>query len=310
MTTEEYAQHFTPLEAVDLAYDLIERLYGPLRAPRLIDPACGEGAFLLRAIERGLTSPARAFGIERDPALACRVFGRPGGPRTAVADALLGLVAPGSFDLVVANPPYGTGAAGLREMSAEVARRLAGAYGLWGLPKNSRGKASAARLRSYPAELLFLELCVSLARPGGHVAIVLPEGICANARYASAREWLLGNLQVDAVVGLPKSTFRRTGAAAKTVLLLLTRRRPPAGHRILLGEVGEWISDRHHFRSANPRVRAPKMVPVTYPLPHLAEQNAVPGWRSAAGEQQQHGLRGGAGAAEGALRQADHRIDL
>jgi hypothetical protein len=245
VTTEDYAQHFTPLPAVDLAYDLIDALYSPLHAPRLIDPACGEGAFLFRAIERGLAPPASTFGIERDPALACEVFGHKAGPRAAVADALSGLTAPGApgaFDLVVANPPYGTGGAGLRQVSANDARRLAASYELWAIPRASRRRVTPERLRSYPAEVLFLELCLSLARPGGHVVILLPEGVVANTRYASVREWLLAHTQIDAVVGLPKSTFRRTGAAAKTVLLCLTRRHPRAGHRILLGEVGEWPS--------------------------------------------------------------------
>jgi hypothetical protein len=245
VTTDDYAQHFTPVQAVDLAYGLIDELYGPLRSPRLIDPACGEGAFLFRALERGLTSPDSAFGIERDPELACRVFGRANGPRAAAADALTGLAAPltpGAFDLVVANPPYGTGAAGLRGMGESDARRLAEAYALWALPRGSRGPVAIERLRSYPAEVLFLELCVSLARSGGHVAVILPEGIAANARYAAVRKWLLAHVQLDAVIGLPKSTFRRTGAAAKTILLLLTRRPPPKGHRVRMGEVGEWPS--------------------------------------------------------------------
>ena len=243
MTTEDYAQHFTPVQAVDLAYSLIDELYGPLRSPRLIDPACGEGAFLFRALERGLTSPASTFGIERDPELACRVFRGANGPRAAAADALTGLaapLAPGAFDLVVANPPYGTGAAGLRGMGESDARRLMETYALWGLPRHSSARIAVERLRSYPAEALFLELCIALARPGGHVAMIVPEGIAANARYAAVRKWLLAHVQLDAVIGLPKNTFRRTGAAAKTVLLLMTRQRPHAGHRVLLGEVEAW----------------------------------------------------------------------
>jgi hypothetical protein len=243
MTTEDLAQHFTPACAVDLLYALVEHLHGPLRAPRVIDPACGEGALLLGALRNGLTRPDRILGIERDPDTARRCLAAQPGPRFAVADALTGLTAPGapgSFDLVVANPPYGTGAAGLRQASPEALERLLVTYGLWAVPARTRRGIATGRLRSYPAEMLFLELCLSLARPGGHVAVILPEGVCANARYASAREWLLANVRFDAVVGLPKGTFRRTGAAAKTVVMLMTRRRPDDSHQVLLGEVGEW----------------------------------------------------------------------
>ncbi len=201
------------------------------------------------AINRGITPPQRTIGVERDPVLAREALGRPGSPCAAVADALTGLRSPthtGEFDLVVANPPYGTGAAGLREMSDPSAEHIASAYGLWALAGGVAKRRAAAldRLRSYPAEALFLELCLSLARDGGHVAIILPEGICANARYAKVREWLLNRVRIDAVVGLPKNTFRRTGAAAKTVLMVMTKRRPSPSHQVLLGEVTDWNEPR------------------------------------------------------------------
>lgn len=239
MSPGNLAQHFTPLEAADLAYDLIEDLYGPLRTPRIIDPACGEGVLLWRAVERGLTPACRVFGVERDPNCVSRWPGARNGPRVVVGDAFTALSAPngpGTFDLVVANPPYGTGAAGLREMSAEMASRLAAAYRLWLLPRSSRDKVAAKRLRTYPAELLFMELCLALARHGGHVAMFLPEGVVTNARYTAARRWLLEHVQIDAIIRLPNNTFRRSGVAAKTVLVLMTRQRPNSSHQVLFGE--------------------------------------------------------------------------
>jgi hypothetical protein len=243
------AQHFTPAHIVDLTFELLERLCGPLAGLRVIDPACGEGAFLHRALERGLTTPDRVLGIERDPELARR-FASPHGPRLIVADALLGLRAPaveGLFDLVVANPPFGTGAAGLRELDRASLAHIAGAYSLAGGKGYSPPSAQTAggrgtvpfspeRVRRFPAEILFLELCLSLARPGGHVAIILPEGLLANARYRFVREWLLPQFQLDAVVSFPPDTFHRTGAAARTALLVLTKQRPEAGHEVWLVE--------------------------------------------------------------------------
>ncbi|MGQ9729826.1 MAG: N-6 DNA methylase [Candidatus Zipacnadales bacterium] len=247
MSTADYAQHFTPLCAVDFVYDLLGELHLLPPYPRLIDPACGEGAFLRRAVERGVTLPNRVFGIERDPRLAQLLAAGTARLCIAVAEALGSLRVPrvtGSFDLVVANPPYGTGMAGLRELTPPAIAQLIQGYALWALPPALRKCPPPQRIRTYPAEALFLELCVALARPGGHVAIILPEGVAANARYATVREWLLGQLQLEAVVGLPRGTFRRTGAAAKTVLFLLTKQRPTPGHRVLLGEVEEWGGDQ------------------------------------------------------------------
>jgi hypothetical protein len=247
VAASQYAQHFTPPCAVDLMYDAIQALYGPLRAPRVIDPACGQGALLRRAAERGITPVDRTYGIERDPLLAVRGLSS-GGLRVAIADATCGLRWAGrqpGFDLVVANPPYGTGSAGLRELPDEQARGIASDYDLWAIrdhPRSGRRTPPVRpeRVRSYPAEVLFLEVCVRLARRGGRVAVILPEGIAANARYRRVREWVLGSLQLDAVIGLPRGTFRRTGAAAKTVLVLLTKSRSAPGHRVLLGEVEGW----------------------------------------------------------------------
>lgn len=249
MAASCYAQHFTPLHAADLIYDVIRELYGPLDALRVIDPACGEGMLLRRAVDRGIARPERVYGVERDPALVCGRLAS-GGFHVAIADAMSGLQWRGGqrgFDLVVANPPYGTGSAGLRGLSEPEAHHIASAFDLWAIRdcpavgrRGMAGRVLPERLRSYPAEVLFLELCVGLARPGGHVAILLPQGIVANSRYRRVRQWLLSVLQLDAVIGLPRDTFRRTGAAARTVLLLLSKRRPVTGHCVLLGEVEAW----------------------------------------------------------------------
>jgi N-6 DNA Methylase len=217
---------------VDLVLDLVGQLHCLPDRPRAIDPACGEGAFLRGAIERGIVASNHAFGIERDPDLAVRSFAAAGnaGPPVAVADALLGLrwlAAEGRFDLVLANPPFGTGAAGLREASGDAARELAATYSLL------RGQQE--RVPRFPAEILFLELCLRLARPGGHVAIILPEGILANARWRHVREWLLAGFQVDAVVSLPVGTFSRTGAEARTAVVLVTKASAAADHTIRCG---------------------------------------------------------------------------
>jgi len=100
-------------------------------------------------------------------------------------------------------------------------------------------RAEARRLRRLPLEVLFLERFVQLCRPGGWIAIVLPEGIMANARWRHVRQWLLGVLTVQGVVGLPRRTFRAHGTTAKTCLLLARKAPPPPGHRVALAEVPE-----------------------------------------------------------------------
>ena len=88
-------------------------------------------------------------------------------------------------------------------------------------------------------EVLFLERFIQLARPGGKVAIILPEGIFANSNLRYVREWLVEHFIILAVIGLPRDTFKGTGTMAKTAILYLEKRRPSQNHKVVLAEVTE-----------------------------------------------------------------------
>ena len=85
---------------------------------------------------------------------------------------------------------------------------------------NGRGHSRMER------DVLFLERCVQLLRPGGRIAIVLPHNKLGANRWADLRRWLLARLRVHGVVGLPRDTFQpHTGQ--KTCILLASRRQAP-----------------------------------------------------------------------------------
>src|SRR5262249_11834792 len=90
------------------------------------------------------------------------------------------------FDVLLTNPPF---AGEVRE------RCLLNAYEV------SRGRVRVER------DVLFLERCVELLRPGGRMAIVLPHNKLAMAAWGHVREWLLRKVRVLAVVGLGRNTF-------------------------------------------------------------------------------------------------------
>lgn len=56
-------------------------------------------------------------------------------------------------------------------------------------------------------DILFLERCVRLLKPGGRLAIVLPHNKFAAIAFAPVRQWILKNARVLAVVGLGRNTF-------------------------------------------------------------------------------------------------------
>jgi hypothetical protein len=212
-------------------------------SPRAIDPACGDGAFILGALRNELAIPAQTVGLDKDPALteAWKRAGlmSPHGPRMVVTDGLLpsedgAQAAPeGSFDFVIGNPPFH--GHGIRHEAEETLRALSRKYMIWRRESGSGG--ALARLRLYPVELLFLERFLQLARPGGLAAIVLPEGVFANARQAPERQWLFAQHTVHAIVGLPRATFRPAGITAKTSLCVIGKEPPPGDHAVFLAEI-------------------------------------------------------------------------
>ena len=72
-------------------------------------------------------------------------------------------------------------------------------------------------------EILFIERCLALLKPGGRMGIVLPEGIFNNPSLAYVREFCEDRARVLAVVSLPQETFYSSGASVKASLLFLKK---------------------------------------------------------------------------------------
>jgi type I restriction enzyme M protein len=144
----------------------------------------------------------------------------------------------GRFDIVLTNPPFGANVEAsdvIHESDVEVGRqsemRYREEYGklydeamtraraglgkaiasLFKLPKGADSKTKT--------EILFIERCLSLLRPGGRMAIVLPEGVFNNSSLAYVREFVENRAFIRAVVSLPQQTFYSSGASVKASLL-------------------------------------------------------------------------------------------
>ncbi len=90
------------------------------------------------------------------------------------------------FDVILTNPPF---AGEVRE------RAILDGYSC------GIGKTRVER------DVLFIERCVRLLKPGGRMAIVLPQNKFAADGFADVRAWLLKSVQIQAVVGLGRNTF-------------------------------------------------------------------------------------------------------
>jgi type I restriction enzyme M protein len=72
-------------------------------------------------------------------------------------------------------------------------------------------------------EILFIERCLALLKPGGRLGIVLPEGIFNNPSLAYVREFCEDPAFIRAVVSLPPETFYSAGATVKASLLFMQK---------------------------------------------------------------------------------------
>jgi len=95
-----------------------------------------------------------------------------------------------------------------------------------GMCLTSEEKDAVRRLARFPIELLFVERFVQLCKPGGWIAIILPDGVLANSQTQPIRNWLLLQGQVKAVISLPRCAFTGVGANAKTSVLFLRKHTP------------------------------------------------------------------------------------
>jgi type I restriction enzyme M protein len=99
--------------------------------------------------------------------------------------------------------------------------------------------ASVWIINSMKRDVLFIERSLKLLKPGGRMAIVLPQGILNNMGTEALRRWIRGKARILAVVGLPYFTFRPF-ASIKTSVLLLQKwggeaGRPVADYNVFLG---------------------------------------------------------------------------
>lgn len=183
----------------DLALAIVEKASGLLGRPArtVLDPACGDGAFLAAAAALGAcgaaeagTAPALA-GVDIDPEAVAAARKRLPGAEIVLGDALdPATLGARSFDLVVGNPPFG-----LRRDDARV----------WGLDVN--------RTDSYAA---FLAMGLARLAPGGVLAFITADTWLSIRSHRALRELLLPYLHE--VEPLPGGAF---DATVNTCLVVL-----------------------------------------------------------------------------------------
>lgn len=232
-------QFFTPVPITRFIWDClpIEQITHSEKGtiyPKIIDYACGAGHFLTEAVEAvnafvksdGGNTWVRdhIFGIEKDYRLA-RVakislyMNGAGEGNIVFGDGLENLperqIENGTFDILVANPPYA-----VKDFKQHLK-----------IKNNTFELLEKIGDNGSEIETLFIERIAQLLKPKGIAAVVLPSSILSNdsASYTSAREHILQNFLIRAIVQFGSKTFSATGT--NTVVLFLEKYSEPPKHK-------------------------------------------------------------------------------
>ena len=247
-------EYFTPRNVCDMAVRMVMALYPEkeLTSLKVLDCCCGTGGFLVswlnnlfkvilsqeeeRSTGRRLSARDRArrrvkdactlnmFGLDINPFLVrtCQmnlVLHGDGSSNVFRADSVRSpgeweedprrKVPYGKADVVFTNPPFGGNA---KIDDAHILDQ----YEL------SRWESNDSR-SVLPAEQLFVETALKFVKPGGYLAIVLPDGILNNPGLRFIRSWLLRRSRLIASIDLPKTTFKASGGVNNPSVLLVQK---------------------------------------------------------------------------------------
>ena len=72
-------------------------------------------------------------------------------------------------------------------------------------------------------EVLFIERCLNLLKPGGRMGIVLPEGVLNNTNLQKIRDFVESKAKIMLIVSIPQDVFMASGATVKPSLLFFRK---------------------------------------------------------------------------------------
>jgi type I restriction enzyme M protein len=72
-------------------------------------------------------------------------------------------------------------------------------------------------------EVLFIERCLNLLKPGGRMGIVLPEGVLNNSNLQKIRDFVESKAKIVLITSIPQDVFIASGATVKPSLLFFKK---------------------------------------------------------------------------------------
>jgi type I restriction enzyme M protein len=280
-------QFFTPRNVVQMMVEILD----PKPGEKIIDPACGSGGFLITALEhvwkqvdvkagkhdwkaeRRFKEKVRVAmecfrGTDKDAFLAkvCKAYmalvgdGR-GGVFCANslqlpeewAEAMQEKIKLKTFDIVLTNPPFGKN---IVVKGASLLSQFDFGY-RWKKNKESDAwEKQATLLEDQPPQIIFINRCLQLLKPGGRMGIVLPEAVFGMPTYEYVVAYLRERTKIRGVISMPEALFKTSGKGgthAKVCVLFLENTKPEPGDdwQVFMADV-KWCG---HDSRGNPTIR-------------------------------------------------------
>ena len=192
-------QYFTPRALIKAIVDVVN----PKISETVADPACGTGGFLLAAYEHmklqskdlsklDFLKNHTFFGADNTPLVVTLAsmnlylhnIGTTGSP-IVCQDSLLD-ESDSLFDIVLANPPFGTRPQGSGEVSS----------------------VKTEFIKTSDNQLIFLQHIMSIVKTGGRVAVVLPDSVLSDKKEATlVRNKLMKDFNLHTILRLCPGLF-------------------------------------------------------------------------------------------------------
>lgn len=145
----------------------------------------------------------------------------------------------GRFDVILTNPPFGSRIEkSLKITEADKYKDLARIekyterYGplyakAMGQINDNIGESLLSMYKvgklSTLTEVLFIERCLNLLKPGGRMGIVLPEGVLNNTNLQRVRDFVESKAKIIFITSIPQDVFVASGATVKPSLLFFKK---------------------------------------------------------------------------------------
>jgi type I restriction enzyme M protein len=140
------------------------------------------------------------------------------------------------FDIIATNPPFGSKLP-IKDRDTLSQYKLGH---IWKEDKAGKWYMTDDIVTSAPPEILFIERCYQFLKPGGRMAIVLPDAILGAPGLTYLRFWMLQHCKLIASIDLHSDTFQPRNGTQTSVLILQRKKEDELNREAIQGSMTDY----------------------------------------------------------------------